>query len=128
MLEHWNPTKKEIEEWWDLKLHEFAVQENKNSRISEEDWLDHYIYTDIHKVFFATFLVEFYEWIARLADNMGRCRLDQPIVWTPKLVRKLEASEDKIMHVVDHWLDQVIGGFITEFVIDTTMSYSEAER
>jgi len=30
MWEHENPTKKDIEEWWDLKLHEFAVQENKN--------------------------------------------------------------------------------------------------
>jgi len=30
MWEHWNPTKKEIEEWWDQKLQEFIVQENKN--------------------------------------------------------------------------------------------------
>ena len=56
------------------------------------------------------------------------CRLDQPIVWTPELVRRLEATKDKIAHTVDHCLDRVIGGFITEFVIDTTVSYSEAER
>jgi len=70
MLEHWNPTKREIQEWWDLKLHKFTVQENRKSWISEEDWVECYIYIDIHKVFFATFPVELYEWIARLADSM----------------------------------------------------------
>lgn len=42
-------------------------------------------------------------------------------------MRRLEATKDKIAHAVDHWLDQVIGGFIIEFAIDTTVSYSEAE-
>ena len=104
------------------------VQENRNLQISEERWLDHYIYTKIHEIFFASFSTELYEWIVRLADSQGRCRLDQPIVWTPELVRRLEASEDKIARAVDHWLDHVIGGFITEFTIDTTVSYSEGER
>ena len=44
------------------------------------------------------------------------------------LVRRLEASKDKIARAVDHWLDWVIGGFIIEFAIDTTVSYSEVER
>jgi len=72
MWEHWNPIKKEIEEWWDLKLQEFVVQENKNPQVSKVDWLDRYIFTDIHEIFFASFPVELYEWIARLADNVGR--------------------------------------------------------
>jgi len=32
------------------------------------------------------------------------------------------------VHVVDHWLDQIIVGLITEFVVDTSISYSETER
>lgn len=104
------------------------VQENRNPWILKEEWLDHYVYIDIHEIFFATFLIEFYECIMWLADNEGRCRLDQHIVWTLELVRRLEATEDQIACVVDHWLDWVIGVFITEFVIDKTMSYSEAER
>lgn len=83
---------------------------------------------EIYKIFFATFSLELYDWIARLANSQGRYKLDQLIVWTPELVRRLEALEDKIMRVVGHWLDQTIGGCITEFVIDTTMNYSEAER
>jgi len=43
-------------------------------------------------------------------------------------VRSLEASEDKIARIVDHWLDRIIGGFITDFTIDTLVSYSEVER
>jgi hypothetical protein len=39
----------------------------------------------------------------------------------------LKASEDKIAHVVDHWLDRIIGGFVTEFTVDTSVSYSEVE-
>ena len=53
-------------------------------------------------------------------------KLDNPIVWTLELVHRLEALEDKIVCTVDHWLDQIIGGFITEFTIDTSVSYSEA--
>ena len=43
-------------------------------------------------------------------------------------MRKLEASGDKITRVVDHCLDRIIGGLITEFVVDITVNYSEAER
>ena len=55
-------------------------------------------------------------------------KLDDPIVWTLELVHRLEASEDNIVRAVDHWLDQIIGGFVTEFAVDTILSYSEAER
>jgi len=58
--------------------------------------LDHYLYTEIHEIFFASFPSELYEWIAKLGDNQGRRRLDKPIVWTPELVCRLEPSEDKI--------------------------------
>lgn len=64
----------------------------------------------------------------KLADSQGSCKLDRPIVWTPELVHKLKASEDKIVHIVDHWLDRIIGGFITEFTVNSSVSYSEVER
>lgn len=97
MSEHWNPTKKEIKGWLDQKLHEFMVQENKTPQMFEKRWLDRYIYMEIHDIFFMFFLSKLYEWIMMLADSQGRCKLNQPLVWTPKLVLKLEASEDKIM-------------------------------
>ena len=103
MSYHWNPTKKEIETWLDRKIHELTVQENKNLQLTKEQWLDKYLDTDIHEIFFCTFPIKLYEWITKLADDQGRWRLDDPIVWTPELVRILEASKDKIACAVDHW-------------------------
>ena len=57
----------------------------------------------------------------KLADSQGRWKLDGPIVWTPELVQILEASEDKITRTFDHWLDRIIGGFMTEFAVDTSL-------
>lgn len=125
---HWNPTKKEIEEWLDKKIHKFATQENRTLQVSDKKWLDRYVYMEIYEIFFTSFPFELYEWIVRLADNQGRCRHDQPILWTLELVRRLEGSEDKIMRAMDFWLDRIIGGFITEFMVDTTISYSEVEQ
>ena len=62
------------------------------------------------------------------ASRQLRCRLDRPIVWTLELVCRIETSEDKIAHVVDHWLDQIIGGFITKFAVNTLVSYCETKR
>ena len=89
--------------------------------------LDRYMYTEIHEIFFCSFPVKLYEWIEKLVDDQGRWRLDGPIVWTPELVQRLVASKDNITCTVDHWLDRIIGGFMTEFVVDTSVSYNEAE-
>ena len=102
MLYHWNLTKKGIEDWLDRKIHEFAVQKDKNMQPSKEDFLDCYLYTEIHEIFFASFPIDLYEWIAKLEGSQGRCKLARPIVWTPELVYRLEALEDKITCAVDH--------------------------
>jgi len=82
---------------------------------------------EIHKIFFASFPTELYEWIAKLENSQGRWKLDGPNVWNPELLRRLEASEDKIAHVVDHWLYRILGGFVIEFAVDTSVNYSEAK-
>ena len=87
--------------------------------------MDRFLYIETHKIFFCSFLVELCEWIVKLADNQGRWRLNSPIVWTPELVQRLEASEDKIVHVVDHWLDHIIEGFVIEFMVNTSISYNK---
>jgi len=63
---HWNPTKKEIEGWLDKKIHEFTVQENGNLWVSKEQWLERYLYMEIHEIFFASFPSKLYEWIVKL--------------------------------------------------------------
>jgi len=39
-----------------------------------------------------------------------------------------KASEDKITCIVDHWLEHIIEGFLIEFMVDTSINYSKAER
>ena len=102
MSYHWNLTKKGIEDWLDMKIHEFATQENMNPLLSKEEWLDYYLYTKIHEIFFASFPTELYDWITQLVDSQGRCKLNKPIVWTPELVHRLKVSEAKIMRAIDH--------------------------
>jgi len=36
MSHHWDPNKKEIEEWLDRKIHEFIAQENINLCLMKE--------------------------------------------------------------------------------------------
>ena len=83
---HWNPTKKDIRDWLDRKIHEFVARESKNPRLAKEQWLDTYLYTEIHEIFFCSFPIELYEWIAKLADSQGRWKIDNLIVWTLELV------------------------------------------
>ena len=97
MSNKWFPTKKEIEKWLDQKLHMFSTQENKNLWLSKEQWLNRYLYTDETKAFFCFFPCELHEWLSRLANIQGAWRHDDLIVWTPELVRRLEASKYNIV-------------------------------
>ena len=51
----WHPELSEIEDWFETKTKEFTETENRNPNRDSEAWLQKYIYTDIHEVFFATF-------------------------------------------------------------------------
>jgi len=126
MSNKWFPIKKEIKIWIDWKLHKFSAKENRNPCPSKEEWLNRYLYTDEHEIFFCSVSCKLHEWLSILVENQGMWNLDNPIVWTPKLVRDLEDLENKIMRVVDYWIDNILGDFITELTIDTSASYSEA--
>jgi hypothetical protein len=41
---------------------------------------------------------------------------------------QLQEVNNKFMHAVDLWLDNIVAGLITEFAVDTTKSYSAAEK
>ena len=46
-------------------------------------------------------------------------------MWTLELVRHLEDSENNIVRAVDYWIGSILGSFITEFAIDTSVIYSK---
>ena len=64
----WHPELSEIDAWFETKTKEFAEKENRNPNRDSEVWLQKYIYTDVHEVFFTTFPSELHSWLARFAD------------------------------------------------------------
>jgi hypothetical protein len=69
MLRPWNPTKEEIKRWLRTKALEFSQKDNKNPRIIPHKYLEKYMFTYLHKVFFYDFPHLLQEWILRLKDN-----------------------------------------------------------
>ena len=61
--------KAEIERWLRTKELEFAQKDNRNPRITPCKYLEKYVFTDLHEVFFYDFLHLLYEWILILKDN-----------------------------------------------------------
>ena len=44
------------------------------------------------------------------------------------MIERWKRVNNPISRVVDFWVDSILEGYITEFVVDTITSYSEAER
>lgn len=118
MWHKWILIKKEIEKWIDQKLHEF---------VRKEKWPQRYLYIEAHEFFFSSFPYELYEWLSKLTDSEPTHNFDNPIVWTPELVKRLEWYDYKVVRDIDYWIDSILGSFITEFAIDIFVSYSEVE-
>ena len=78
----WHPSKEEIENWVESNEKEFTEQENRNPRLSVEDWLQRYIFIDLHEIFFSTFPSKLHAWLSRLAKNKTSTRSDKTVEWT----------------------------------------------
>ena len=66
---YWHLAKEELNQWVESKEREFAIKENKNPRLSTEAWLQKHIFTDLHEIFFVTYAIQLYDWLAKLADK-----------------------------------------------------------
>ena len=82
MLRPWNPTKEEIKGWLRTKELEFAQKDNRNPILTPHKYLDKYVFTDLHEVFFCDFPHLLQEWILRLKDNHATNQIQQ-LDWTP---------------------------------------------
>jgi hypothetical protein len=127
MLRAWNPMKEEIKGWLRNKELEFSHKDNRNPRIAPCKYLDKYVFIDLHKVFFCDFPHLLQEWIIRLKYNHVMNHIQQ-LDWTPVNIEQLHQVNNKFTHAVEFWLDSIFVGFITEFAVDTTKSYSVVEQ
>ena len=65
----WHPELSEIKAWFETKAKEFAEAEKRNPNRDSEAWLQKYIYTNVHEVFFANFPLELHLWVEILVDS-----------------------------------------------------------
>ena len=78
----WNPKKAEIKSWLGTKEIEFERKDNRNPRITPRKYIEKYVFTDLHEVFFCDFPHLLKEWILRLKDNHATNYIQQRD-WTP---------------------------------------------
>ena len=125
--EYWKPERKEIEEWFENQIQEFAIKENRSMRLTMEKWKNRYILIESYEIFFVTFATELQEWLARLIE-FQKCWKDERVTQWTQLIHQLERTDNTITRIVDHWVDSVLEGFVIEFSIDQFVSYSKAEK
>jgi hypothetical protein len=53
----WRSTKKEISEWLDRKEREFSQKDNRNPQMNNEQWMQMYVYKELHEIFFDEFSI-----------------------------------------------------------------------
>jgi hypothetical protein len=59
----------EIESWLKKKELEFAQKDNRNLNLTPRKYLDKYVFSDLHEVFFCNSLHVLQEWLLRLKYN-----------------------------------------------------------
>jgi hypothetical protein len=127
-MSRWFPLKTDIQNWIEDQERDFVEAQNKNPKLSTKYWLQRYIFTDIHEIFFGGIHQELFEWLARLAHTQFEIKSRPPVVWTLALIQKVKRVDNVVSRVVEHWFDSTIGGYITKFSIDRVESYIQAER
>ena len=76
--EYWKPKRNEIEEWFERKIQEFAVKENRSEKLMAERWKNRYILIESYEIFFVTFFIELQECLVRLVE-FQKCWKDEKI-------------------------------------------------
>ena len=57
--------------------------------MSVEDWIDEYIYSDIHDIFFFEFPILLHEWLSRLATKQTNFQRRETVERSDQLVREV---------------------------------------
>ena len=68
------------------------------------------------------------EWLSRLTLQKRCCQGADPKSWKPKLIQRLKNVNNRISCGVDYWVDNLLEGYIIEFVIDTIKSHKAVEK
>jgi hypothetical protein len=106
---------------------EFAEKDNIHPKLTSGKYLEKYICSDLREVFFYDFSHLLMEWLLILKENHPTNRISE-LEWNIEEIAKLQQENNKFTRTVDFWLESIVVGFITEFVVDTAQSYTEAKK
>ena len=112
----------------DSKTLAFTQEDSAGTWLRAENWIDKYIYSDIHEIFFAEFPILLHEWLSRLATKQTNLQRRETMEWNDQLVREVTSVSNTISRAVDFWDNSILQGYIIELAVDTITSYSEVER
>ena len=90
--------------------------------------MQRYVFSDVHEIFFGTIHIELHQWFSRLAERRTKFRIGRFSVWNPGRVNLVKSVNNEISRAFDFWTTRTLEAFVTEFAIDTSSSFSEAER
>ena len=97
----WHPMKEEIEDWLDAKKPVFVQEESTGTWFRAERWLDDYIYSNIHKIFFVEFPVLLHEWLVGLASRRTNYQIREITKWSDQLVQEVTSVSNIVSRAVD---------------------------
>ena len=69
-----------------------------------------------------------HKWLSKLVTQQTSFQGREPREWTPHFIEQLEEVSNPVSRVVYFWMDIILEGYITEFVVDTITSYNKVER
>jgi hypothetical protein len=84
-----------------------------NPQMSDDQWMQKYLFIDQHEIFFDEFPKIMTEWLERLVEKTRRLSAATPKNWNPELVRKLNSVSNPTTRVIYFWLDSILGGYVT---------------
>ena len=119
---------KEIGDWFAETYLKFAQQENTNPRRSASDFLQWYVFCDTYEIFFGRFHIELHQWFSSLTERRTNFQTRRIPAWTPARVNLVKNVNNEVSRAVDFWTTRTLETFVTEFAINTSTSFSEAER
>ena len=117
-----------IGDWFVETYLQFAQQENTNSQCSARDFLQRYVFCDAYEIFFSSIHIELHQWLSRLTERRTNCQARRVPTWTPTRVNLVQHVNNEVSRAVDFWTTRTLEAFVTEFSINTSTSFSEAER
>ena len=86
--------------------------------MNAKKWIDQYIYSDIHEIFFVEFPIVMHEWFSSLVTQKTNFQRREMVEWSAQLIHEITSVGNPISRVFDFWVDSILKGYITEFLVE----------